>query len=660
MDIKLLNLKLTNFKGVKEFELNAEGQNVKVYGDNATGKTTIADGFQWLLFDKDSNNKKDFQIKQVDDQGQEIHNLDHEVEAIFLINNQELTLKKVYKEKWTKKRGSVNKEFSGHTTDYFIDGVPSKKKEFTDKVAEIIDEDVFKLLTSPSYFNEQLHWKDRRNTLLEVAGDVSDEEVYSSNQDLEKLKDILDNRSVDDHKKVIASKRKEINEELERIPVRIDEINRNLPDVDGLTKEGIQQSLDSYQQEIDQYQSKINDIRNGSDINNLKKKLSDIDLEVSNLKNEYEQQGQAELNKTKISKQEQESNKSIIQSKIDTVEQEIGRKKKVISDNEAEMEQLRNNYHEVNQDQFEHDEECECPTCGQELPEEQVEASRQKAEEEFNKLKARKLERIQSDGIALKQKNDNLKVEIENHETEIKKYKEQITEIDKLIKKCDDKISELENQVVDVTETEAYQEKMKERQDIEAKIADYQSSIEASIQENETNIQDLKEKQKGLQADLSKLEQAETSQKRIAELEQQEKDLAAEFEQLEEELYLAEEFIRTKVNLLEGKINDKFKYARFKLFKENINGGLEETCETLFEGVPYSSGLNNAARINVGLDIINTLSKHYGFNAPIFVDNAEAVTELIDTNAQTISLVVSEQDKALRVEKPEQNQKEAV
>ncbi|NIK12841.1 AAA family ATPase [Alkalibacillus almallahensis] len=660
MDIKLLNLKLVNFKGVKEFELNAEGQNVKVYGDNATGKTTIADGFQWLLFDKDSSNKKDFQIKQVDEHGQELHNLDHEVEATFLINNQELTLKKVYKEKWTKKRGSVNKEFSGHTTDYFIDGVPSKKKEFADKVAEIIDEDVFKLLTSPSYFNEQLHWKDRRNTLLEVAGDVSDEEVYSSNHDLEKLKDILDNRSVDDHKKVIASKRKEINEELERIPVRIDEINRNLPDVNGLTKEGIQQSLDSYQQEIDQYQSKINDILNGSDINNLKKKLSDIDLEVSNLKNEYEQQGQAELNKTKISKQEQESNKSIIQSKIDTAEQQIERKKKVITDNEAEMERLRNDYHEVSQEEFEHDEECECPTCGQELPEEQVEASRRKAEEEFNKLKSRKLEKIQSDGIALKQKNDNLKVEIENLQAEINKYQEQINEIDKLIKKCDDKISELENQVVDATETKAYQEKMKERQDIEAKIADYQSSIEPSIQENETNIQDLKEKQKGLQADLSKLEQAETSQKRIAELEQQEKDLAAEFEQLEEELYLAEEFIRTKVNLLEGKINDKFKYARFKLFKENINGGLEETCETLYEGVPYSSGLNNAARINVGLDIINTLSDHYGFNAPIFVDNAEAVTELIDTNAQTISLVVSEQDKALRVEQPEQNQKEAV
>ena len=73
-------------------------------------------------------------------------------------------------------------------------------------------------------------------------------------------------------------------------------------------------------------------------------------------------------------------------------------------------------------------------------------------------------------------------------------------------------------------------------------------------------------------------------------------------------------------------------------------------CETTYNGVPYSGGLNNAARINTGLDIINTLSEHYGFVAPIFVDNREAVTQLIETKAQVISLVVSKPDKVLRVE----------
>ena len=106
----------------------------------------------------------------------------------------------------------------------------------------------------------------------------------------------------------------------------------------------------------------------------------------------------------------------------------------------------------------------------------------------------------------------------------------------------------------------------------------------------------------------------------------------------------------TKVDMLTDRINSKFKYARFKLFEPQINGGLQECCETTFEGVPYSTGLNNAARINVGLDIINTLSKHYGLHAPIFIDNAESVTKFIDTDSQIVSLIVSEQDKKLRVE----------
>jgi hypothetical protein len=75
-----------------------------------------------------------------------------------------------------------------------------------------------------------------------------------------------------------------------------------------------------------------------------------------------------------------------------------------------------------------------------------------------------------------------------------------------------------------------------------------------------------------------------------------------------------------------------------------------------YNGVPYEGGLNNAARINVGLDIINTLGQHYGFSAPIFVDNAEAVTQLIDTDSQVIRLVVPPTFDSL----PEETKKELI
>lgn len=149
--------------------------------------------------------------------------------------------------------------------------------------------------------------------------------------------------------------------------------------------------------------------------------------------------------------------------------------------------------------------------------------------------------------------------------------------------------------------------------------------------------------------DLLCIDKAKQALKRIEELKDEERKMADDYNEVEQESFLIEEFIRTKMNLMEERINSKFKYARFKLFEEQVNGGLTETCETLYEGVPYSKGLNNAARINVGLDIINTLNEHYGISAPIFVDNSEAVTNLIDVNAQVISLIVSRQDKELRV-----------
>jgi len=117
--LKLLKLKLKNFKGIKNLDLKANGHDLNIYGDNATGKTTILDAFMWLLFDKDSQNRSDFAIKTLTKDGEPIHHLDHEVEGTFEIDGETIEFKKVYREKWTKKRGSAVEEFSGHEVDHF-------------------------------------------------------------------------------------------------------------------------------------------------------------------------------------------------------------------------------------------------------------------------------------------------------------------------------------------------------------------------------------------------------------------------------------------------------------------------------------------------------------------------------------------------------------
>jgi len=151
------------------------------------------------------------------------------------------------------------------------------------------------------------------------------------------------------------------------------------------------------------------------------------------------------------------------------------------------------------------------------------------------------------------------------------------------------------------------------------------------------------------EADVAKVARHSDGSKRIAELKAREKDLSAQIEELNRQVFLTEEFTRRKVAMTEEGINSKFKHARFKLFDQQINGGISDCCEVLYQGVPYGTGLNNAARINVGIDVINTLAEFYGLTAPIFIDNAEAVTKLEESTAQMIRLIVSEPDKTMRV-----------
>ena len=183
MNVLTINkLTLKNFKGIKDFTLEPNG-NTSVFGDNGTGKTTVQDGVSWLFFGKDSQGKSDFQLKPVTKDGQERHNLETEVEGGFEYNNKTIVLRKRFYEKYTKKRGTAKQEFTGHTTDYFIDGVPAKKKGYDSKIAEIIDINAFKLVTNPMEFNH-LHWTARRQILLEMCGDVTDQDVIDSDKNL--------------------------------------------------------------------------------------------------------------------------------------------------------------------------------------------------------------------------------------------------------------------------------------------------------------------------------------------------------------------------------------------------------------------------------------------------------------------------------------------
>ena len=635
MDKLTINrIRYKNFKGLADYTLEPNGKDISVFGQNATGKTTLIDGVSYLLFGKDSYGRADFQLKPVDKDGQEIHNLETEVEGVFDVNNKTITLRKRFQEKYTKKRGEPRQTFTGHTTDYFIDDVPAKKKEYDIKISEIIDVNAFKLVTNPLEFNN-LHWTGRRQILLEMCGDVTDLDVIDSDKKLKSLSEILGDCSIDDHKKKIRAKKREINKELEQIPVRIAENQETAKDAmqpDYREKTRLEKVLEEKKE-------KLRSLRSNEALSSKKVRLNEVDSKILVSRNEADQK-QADLKKPILQAIEKlEAERRDLTGKIKDNEFRIFQDEKRNKVSEDAIVKIREDWHIENNNQPSNDNTC--PTCGQDLPKDIVKNTIGM----FNRLKSDRLTMITATGKEMAANIEQRNKDIEAAKVEIAKLTDMIAGVDEIIAR---KKAEFEKVYVGVDIDDLDRQKDVLEQEIDA-------LLNGSVVQEENTQREIFESQEKFD-ELNQLEAswkaAESCRIRISELEAQEKELAAEFERLEAEIFLIEKFIIKKVEMLEGQINSRFKLARFKLFETQINEGIKECCDVLYNGVPYNHGLNSGARINVGLDIIQTLSEYYGFQAPVFVDNRESINNLFPISSQVISLVVSN-DKALSILKTE-------
>lgn len=650
--VLLKSLHLRNFKGIKTFDLGTQGGNVAVYGQNGTGKTTIYDGFLWLLVGKDSANRKDFEIKTLQPNGEPVHGLEHSVEAVLDLDGKEVVLRKIYAEKWTKKRGSAKEVFTGHTTEHFVDGVPVKASEYADRIAQIADEEIFRLLTDPAYFNEQLHWQDRRDLLMEVCGGVSDEDVMASEDKLSGLAEIIADRSLEDHKKIVQARRKEINKELERIPVRIDEVSQGLPDVTDIDAESIQGKINDRERAIREKNQELARIESGGEVAEKKKQISELETRLMEIEREHNSRHQDRLDRLTDEIQEKRSELLDLESTIKSHQIERASNEAELDNLALRTQQLRAKWHGVNEQEFEYHSEDVCPTCGQDLPSDQVSAAREKAVAAFNREKSEQLESISAEGKEAKRLLDALAEATDSLTEMVSKKQGDVTHIKGDIQDAQMRISDLRNEVGDIEDNAEYQETKQKKDCLQSAVAKLQEDTSEARSNLVSDIRGYEQELARLKRELAKLEHHKQGQERMEALKAQERELATEYERIEENVHLMEAFTRAKVDLLEDKINSRFGMVRWQLFAQQVNGGLNECCEATVEGVPYSTALNNGARINAGLDIINVLGEHYGLTAPIFVDNRESLTSMIETRAQVISLIVST-DKKLRIEMQE-------
>lgn len=632
--MKLTKLELLNFKGLKSFAININGD-VVIRGDNATGKTTVFDSVCWLLFGKDSLDRTDFEIKTLDG-GEPIHKVNHEVTGTFTLDEGgTVELKRVYREKYSSPRGG-EVTLTGHTTDYFVDGVPKKEKEYKEMVSSLVDESIFKLITNPLYFNETYSWQNRRKLLLEMCGDIDDIRVINSRDDLRRLAELLEGRTVDDHRKVVAAKKTAINKELDMIPVRIDEAMRNKPEI-ASDKAKLIRDIETLSAGIDEVEKQKAIIQNGFSSTEKESKIRDIkrQLEVQSSKvlSDYHKQKQRlrdeyEASLTKLKMVEVDRDRCA--DRRDELNKEIERESKRIAT-------LQSEFDTFNAQQFNKE---SCPTCGQALP-----ADKQAAlEAEFNTNKSKKLEEwkgLIESAVKLKENYE------EQQEIMVSKIDNLTTEVSQYSDAYNVKFKEYESYSEPNLEDDPVYADLKAQLFL-LEIDDEPGADTEELTKLDEELSSMKSKKAALETELNKFKLIDDINHRILELENQQQKLVAEKNALDEASFLMDEFIKAKVNMLEENINSRFKLARFKMFNVMLNGNVEECCETTYKGVPYRS-MNNAARINVGLDIINALTSYYKVNAPVFIDNAEAVTEFVPVNSQTIKLIVDETEPQLVV-----------
>lgn len=624
--IKLEELELTNFKGIRHRKISLDGDVILISGDNNVGKTTINDAYHWLLFNHDSDFRTDFNIKTLDEDNNVIPGIEHTVEAVLNVDGQRVDLKKQYLEIWKTMNGETDKRFSGHEIKYFFNHVEMRKKDYEDKLNNLLELESWKILTNPNYFLQKLDWKKRREVLFKLSGTVSAENIIERYPKFKVLEDTLSGMSTEEIRKGLMYQRKEKNKVKETIPAVINELERMKKDVRG-------QVL--IEEDIQKQEKLISDIREAIEIDAVA--ISDKQKRFDEI---YQLKQQHMVLQNEIRKKilDDEMRQKREESRILDVIEDIDRKKaglepllkKLIKDREDYEEErmdLLNKHAQVQKDFAKKltDAPDACPYCGKPYTEYEKANLKKETEAELRNALAEELKRINKRGAAL---NEMLKTA----STDIESVKERIQNFEKDKEKQQELLSS-------ITSTLDIRKEKEKEAALEEKIKELESAPKDEVPEYEEELREEEAKLDALKRELNDLEENERIAQRIQEKLDEERNLGLEIASIEETMNLLNEYVNTAAKIAEEQANGLFSYIQWKLFDVQTNGGIKETCEPMVNGVPYAD-VNTAGKINAGLDIINTLSEFYGVYAPTFVDQQESIVHPIEKKGQVVYLAV--------------------
>ena len=639
-EIKIKKLSLENFKCHKNLALDFMGGNASIYGDNASGKTSVYDALTWLLFGKDShgNGEKNIEIKPLDASGEvKDHDALTAVEAVLDVNGEDVILRRTYKEVWTTKRGASQATYDGNTSEYYVDGVPCKKNAFQDRVNELVNEDTFRLLTSVNYFADGISWQERRAVLFKVAGVMDDAQILATNAQFTPIVESMGRLSIEDYKKKLLAEKKKFVGAKTEIPARISECQKTIEDVEGLDFAGAKAQVEALQATLSSVTAQIVAVEHNNAADQKRLEIGNVQLELAQLENE---------NKAyRASQDDGSGNVHSLNIRLTALQTQLAKKKPVIENEQSYIADLdkriteyRNRWIEMNGETFTGG---TCPTCGQNLPAAQLQA----AKDQFDANKQKRLDDILQTANSYKESKAQAEDRLNRMVDEVAMVNAEITDLESQITAAEANVVEPKNMDDYAERKAAIQARMQTlSEELANMMMDTASVVEKLGEEKREIMHNIAQQQ----AIISKESLLDYSRQRVNQLREEAKNAAECLEAIEKMLYLLDEYSRYKTGFVEDSINGLFRVARFRLFREQANGGIEDRCDVVHDGVPYIS-VNNGMKINLGIDIINTLSTAYGVRVPLFVDNAESVTNLEKCGSQIIRLVVSENDKELRV-----------
>lgn len=648
MKVEVKKISLVNYKKFPSKSVDLFPR-TEISGRNREGKSTLQDAYLDVLTGKMANGTEPTSIRRKEN-GVEVPKVDVVRELTLAIDGKEKVIRKITKQKWRKPRGQSEEVFDGNETSYEIDGFPAKSKDYTEFIQSIAEPSTLLMCSNPKPFLDTLQKStaESRKVLEKMSGfDIA--QFMEENPQYAHVEEITKGHSVEDTLKKL---RKELNAQKKKVDAKNTEIayetNRTVEAEDTSSLESKKQELNAELSKLEEQEGILEDSAKGYDslsyeIRGLK---SSRDGLVSKA-NEWLRARQKFISDTvselRLKKSEKESSIRIIGMELDNHIREAQQAK-------ADLDRARQDYPRIKEMEWDdselkaieaetfNDSDTICPTCGQELPEEQVSKLKSSFEEKkkfrieneltkkqnWESAKQNQLKGTCDLGNSASAKLKKTNEEISKLQSEIGVAQDEVAELTKQIEEEQSKFTELPESV-DITNDEEYLAVTARIAELEEKLKSF-DGVPGKKQELRMQISNVMKQISNVDADIKIAQAAVTEkEKRVAELNEELKSLGQVQADIEKNIDTVLNFSIQKNKALAEKINPHFKHFQFSFLDYTIEGNPVETCKMICNGIDYNSGLNHSDKILCEVDLLNGLQEMNHLNLPIWIDDSESV-----------------------------------